>query len=92
MSRIIIKQTVINDTRVSVKQWDKPLLGRFPYTVVVQYRFYEPDGRAYWAMVPLGPEHRQCETVVDMLTRVDEAVAWAGRDGYHAVKPCKMAA
>ena len=92
MSRKIIKQTVINDTRVSVKQWDKPLLGRFPYTVVVQYRFYEPDGRAYWAMVPCGPDHRQCETVAAMLTRFDAAVAWAKQDGYHAVKPCKAVA
>lgn len=90
MSRKIIKQTVINDTRVSVKQWDKPLLGRFPYTVVVQYRFYEPDGRAYWAMVPCGPEHRQCETVAAMLTRFDATVAWAKQDGYHAVKPCRV--
>lgn len=91
MSRQIIKQTSINDTRVSIKEWDKPLLGRFTYTVVVQYRFYEPNGRAYWSVVPRGPKRRHCETLPVALTRFAETVAWAIRDDYHAVKPCKTA-
>lgn len=85
MSRKIVKQTTIKDTRVSIKQWDKPLLGRFPYTICVQYRFFNTKNESYWSVVPLGPK-RTCKSLEEAMARFDETVAWAEATDHTAIR------